>query len=171
MDISKLWVIFQLNTCLYQTSAHRRHSNIQFTFEGKSPSFMEISENGDVQMPFKTSAALSVRGLGFHYSLRFNAISKISLISCIRFTRETIELSSSNSIIIMRDRRNPGVHSQAAYLVVDDLLSHTDSRDAPFKCFSCFSSKILRQQSHPWHHPKRRKFPRCLDLCEISLGR
>lgn len=91
---------------------------------------MEITKNGDAQMPFKTSA-LSVRGLRFHYSLSFNAISKISLIFCIRFTWETmIGLSSSNSIIIMRDKKNPGVHSQAAYLILVDLLSHRLSRRA-----------------------------------------
>lgn len=66
---------------------------------------MEISENGDSRMPFKTSA-LSVRGLRFHYSSQFNFEDSLNL-SPLYSRDDRAALSSSNSIIIMRDKKKP----------------------------------------------------------------
>lgn len=89
--------------------------------------------------------------------LQFNFEDFLNL-SLLCSLRETIKLSSSNSIIIMRDKKNPGVHSHAAYLILVDLLSHTDSHRTFWVLL------VLQVKNTPSTKPsltssKRRKIP------------
>lgn len=86
--------------------------------------------------------------------LQFNFKGSLNLSLCVRFERlSSFPAVIRSSLCGIRKIQACTPMQRFSYWLI---YYHTQTRVAPFECFSCFKWKILRQQSHPWHHPKRK---------------